>query len=238
VPGLTTLTANDAELDFMRFNPTLTITREPVGGTPMTIGLGNDTSEAMGISGGKLVGVINLGPGGAVEGYHAFAMDVVPAYADPTLVGSMLEVAVDEDGDWYGVAGGASVHHFKAGTPDIVGSIGNRQPSTDLAVANRTLFVAMAGAARGIYMIPRDKVTDAFNDPPIVPQVLPRSIAARKSFLYYVEGTSLWRVDITTLKPPVLVTTVALDARSLTADEGCVYWIENGGKRIMRHRAY
>lgn len=240
VPGLIALAANDTETAFMQLVPSLLIHREPVGGTAMTTGYGNEPSEAIGISGPAVVGVTLAAPGGsATPAYYSFAFDNGgrPLGA-PALPGSMLEVAVDEDGDWYGVAGGATLYHFKPGSPDVVGALGNRQPNPDIGVANRTLFVALGGALAGIHMIPSAKVTDAYHDPPILAGVVPRSITAHKSFLYYIEGTSLQRVDVTTLKTPVRVTTVASDATSLIADEACVYWIENGGKRIMRHRAF
>ena len=71
--------------------------------------------------------------------------------------------------------------------------------------------------------------------PAWIPNALPQSLAADATSLYYLDGTTLWRVGLLpSAPPPAVLTAVVTGADRLQVDAECVYWIEDDGKRIMR----
>jgi hypothetical protein len=236
-PNLVALAANAGWLAYATVVPgSMTFTLQPTGGMKQATGSGQEKTEAIGVSSTGEVMYVRSGDGSGE--YHAVLFAKTVPTAGGALPGSIPEIVVDETDEWYGVSGGTTLYHFKSHSPDILGSMSGRSPDPDIAVWERVVYVAFSSPQKGIYKIPRAMISDAAGGTLLVPGMVSRSLAAHKSFVYYLEGTNLWRKDITTAAQPVLVTTVPGDARSLAADEGCVYWIENGGQRIMRHRAY
>jgi hypothetical protein len=130
--------------------------------------------------------------------------------------------------------GPAGFHAFAlAGRLDALSAVG------DIAVADRTLYVALSyvgsggAAATGIHRMPRASIAASYNGSAIVPNVTPSTIAAAGPDLYFIDGTTLSRVDLTTASAPVPLTTVGAAPTALAVDAACVYWVE-GGTKIMK----
>jgi hypothetical protein len=244
VTNLVAVAATDAELGFAEASPgSIVFGRQRLGEPmPQRTPYGRETTQALGFSGEALVGV-SFGAVGAPsdpDAFRPFAFNGGRPYGD-ALNGHVREIAVDEDGEWYGVSKGA-VLHFAAGTPTLLGSIASREPATDIAVANRAIYVAFGKESglvspRGIHRIPRAGISAlnaAYAGPALVPDVLPQTLAASGSDLYFIERTRLARVDVTKSPPPVTtLATVGPTPAALAVDDACVYWVEEG-KRIMK----
>jgi hypothetical protein len=246
VTNLVAVTATDAELGFVEVYPnSISLGRQRlVDPTPTRIAYGKETSQAIGFSGAALVGVTygaNSLPGNP-DAFRSFALvNAMRAYPNDTLNGHVPEIAVDEDGDWYGATTGGMVLHFAAGSATLLGSLASREPSTDIAVANRSLYVALSKAGGvatsgvGVHRIPRAWLDQSptYAGQALLPNVIPTTLAASGSDLYFIEGTTLHRLDVTTGPPAVTLATVGPASTALAVDADCVYWVEQG-KRIMK----
>ena len=251
-PNLVSVAATDTQLAYAAVTPT----SSGVGGSSGSLvlgfqkvtdavaaemGWGSEVSEAVGLAGpgGTIVGItVNPLASGVTAGFHGFSYTSggTRLLGDILLAGSVPEIGVDDEGEWYGVAGGTTVVHFQAASKDLIDSLGNRGPSADIAVANRTLYVGLANSASGpgIYAIPRALITSNYNGSALVALAQPSTMAAFGSDLYYIDGATLSRIDTmaTGVKPAVLAT-VGPTATALVVDTDCVYWVEEG-MRIMR----
>jgi hypothetical protein len=119
----------------------------------------------------------------------------------------------------------------------LVGYFSNGVPARDIAVANRTLFVALSNPQRpGIHRIPRGQINASYDGAAFVPGVVPRSLAADATSIYYIDGTNLVRVALLASgpAPPEPKGTVAASSDRLVVDAECIYWVEESGARIMR----
>ena len=151
-----------------------------------------------------------------------------------------------KDGEWYGVSTPASVQHFAAKSESLTDTLEASTAVGDIAVANRTLYVALStkavggASAVGIHAIPRGNITASYAAAPLVPNVTPITLAAAGSDLYFIAGNKLSRVDLTSASTsasaPVPLATVGAGATALAVDAACVYWVEGGTKIMKRAR--
>lgn len=87
----------------------------------------------------------------------------------------------------------------------------------------------------GVHRIAKANVDTGYAGAAWLPNVLPRSMAASATSLYYVGGSGLERVSTTAMAPaPQRLATIAADSDRLQVDEACVYWVEASGARMMK----
>ena len=192
------------------------------------------------------MGITNVLTAGATSpGFHSFTYSFPSTdrfFGSQTLPGPVPEIAVDEDGEWYGVSNHSLVLHFAAKSEALVDEMQVVTAVGDIAVANRTLYAALsyAGsggvASMGIHRIPRANVAPSYSGTAIVPNVTPSTLAAAGTDLYFIEGTKLSRVDLSAASAPVDLATVGAGATALTVDAECIYWVEGGTKIMKRAR--
>ena len=200
----------------------------------------------------NVVGISNFPPtpaGNFPAGFRSFTFaSAFPAsmrsYGKSLLPGPVPEIVVDEDGQWYGVSTPASVQHFAAKSESLIDKLEASTAVGDIAVANRTLYVALStkgvggASAVGIHAIPRGNINASYTAAPLLPNVTPITLAADTSDLYFIEQNKLSRVDLTSASAsaPVLLATVGAGATALAVDAACVYWVEGGTKIMKRAR--
>lgn len=248
--GFTALAANETGMFYASmFAGSMILTRRRLDGMEASTGYGNETNWTLAMAGTTLVGISNLmSPATTLMGFHAFASASPGArsYGTPQLPGPVPEIVVDEDGEWYGVSNHASVLHFAATSESLIDKLEANDAAGDIAVANRTLYVALStkavggASAVGIHAIPRGNITASYAAAPLVPNVTPITLAAAGSDLYFIAGNKLSRVDLTSASTsasaPVPLATVGAGATALAVDAACVYWVEGGTKIMKRAR--
>ena len=243
--------ANDAEMYYASVSAASTsLTNRGLNGMENATVYGKESNLTLAMTATNVVGISNFMPTGAVvfpAGFHSFTF-AFPAsmrsYGTPPLPGPVPEIVVDEDGEWYGVSDHASVLHFAATSEQLVDRLEAITAVGDIAVANRTLYVALTKAAIGgapavgIHAIPRGKITASYSAAPLVPNVTPITLAAAGSDLYFIAGNKLSRVDLTSAsaRVPDPLATVGAGATALAVDAACVYWVEGGTKIMKRAR--
>lgn len=245
--------ANDTEMYYASVSAASTrLTNRGLNGMENAKEYGKESNLTLAMTATNVVGISNFTPTGAVifpAGFHSFTF-AFPAsmrsYGTPPLPGPVPEIVVDEDGEWYGVSNQASVLHFAAESEQLVDRLEANTAVGDIAVANRTLYVALTKAAVGgapavgIHAIPRGKITASYSAAPLVPNVTPITLAAAGSDLYFIAGNKLSRVDLTSASASARVldplATVGAGATALAVDAACVYWVEGGTKIMKRAR--
>ena len=245
--------ANDAEMYYASVSAASTsLTNRSLNGMENATVYGKESNLTLAMTATNVVGISNFMPTGAVPfptGFHSFTF-AFPAsmrsYGKSLLPGPVPEIVVDEDGEWYGVSTPASVQHFQAKSERLVDVLEASIAVGDIAVANRTLYVALStkavggASAVGIHAIPRGNITASYAAAPLVPNVTPITLAAAGSDLYFIAGNKLSRVDLTSASASARVldplATVGAGATALAVDAACVYWVEGGTKIMKRAR--
>jgi hypothetical protein len=226
------------------FPNSLVLVHRALDGSEGSMGYGQETKTALALTGTTLVGISDFfDPAGIVVGFHAFTLDGPRTYGTPALPGAVPEVIADADGEWYGVSNGVTVLHFAARSSSLLDKLDTMTAAGDIAVANKTLYVAMslfqgAGVSRaGIHAVPRASVSQTYAGNPIVPGVTPLTMAADSTDLYYIDGISLSRLDLTMNSGrPLAMGQTGPGATALTIDASCLYWVEGGSKIMKRAR--
>ncbi|MDB5217881.1 MAG: repeat domain protein [Myxococcaceae bacterium] len=231
-----------------RFGGSTEMFRRGSDGTLQTVLLGGN-QITMAFSGNTAVGFVSLAASSTLQ---AFAISDVTADGgdvtalDPQQVpGPVPEVLADEDGDFYGVSlPGVLVHYTLAGAaPHYAGKLGFATAVGDIAVSNRTVYLAAAldSGAGGIFRVPGGSILDTTMETPwiVLPAgaSMPQSLATDGVSLYYLTGTTVSRAELAAsgaMMPPITqIATTRPNADRLQVDDHCIYWVEDG-VRIMR----
>lgn len=193
------------------------------------------TYMATAFAGPHVVGVAS-----SAAGAQAFALSDVATFEATFAAGPMPEIVIDDQKHFYGAARSQVLMHYLVdgtGTPVQVGHIANGgAPMGDLAIAQHTIFVALAGTHAGIHRIDRAAIADPYTAAAwLATTALPQSLESDGISLYYLTGTTLSRTLIIASGPsPVDLAQTGIDADRLRVDDACVYWVEGKGKRIMK----
>jgi hypothetical protein len=204
-------------------------------------------TSAIAFAHGRVVGFSTTGtdafeyrPDAAVAGF---------ATAATTSAGYITEIVNDEDDNYYGVSGTSVVLRYVDGavTPTERGRMQLTTAQGDIAVAHRTLYVAMALAGQeGIHQIATGSIvatafyisSGAWVPLPSASGNLPQSMAADGTNLYYLVGRTLSRAPLAAPSPAptTVVGMTGVNADRLFVDAECVYWVENGSMIMKRSK--
>jgi len=247
VPGLRTVAAGDAGVGWVAVNGMqVEIGYLSVAGIAQLFNAPPDSRiDALAFSGTAIVGFAAPALNGSGRTLP-FAVNTSfgSGIQLPTpLMETVPEIAVDGAGTFYGVVGSATVVRCPLSPtkiPTMCGTLSNRSPRPDIAIVGQTLYVALdasaAGSASGIHAIDQAALAESYAKAPIVPNALPRSMAADNASLYYLAGDNLWRIGLPVIGSPMptKLAVVPAGADRLQVDDQCVYWVEEAGARIMR----
>jgi hypothetical protein len=234
VPGLAAVALGKTGLAFASNDGSRSVVTRATAAGETSFALVGYATSALAFSGDTIVGSAET-----IGGSHAFAIATQPRIDTSSAVGPVFDIQVDDDGEWYGVTGGITLLHYRltAEAPKLVDFLSSQAAQPDIAVAARTVYLALNGAGlAGIHRVPRASVTHPYDAPPWIAGALPQSIANDGVSLYYLEGTTLSKVDLTAsgTPTPTHFGNVGTGADRLAVDADCVYWVEGNGRRIMR----
>jgi hypothetical protein len=196
----------------------------------------------------SLAGAIYVGFWESAGTPQAFVMDGVQttvSTANATrLPGPVPDIVIDPvKNEYFGVSDQVTVVRFGL-SPTMnaavqIGWLTMTSLQSDLALGGSPpmLYFASGVSPKGIVRLDPASLTGASTAPLLawLPNVVPQTMASDGSFLYYIAGTSLYRVDLaSSLVTAELITTTGVKATGLVVDDQCVYWVESGSTIMKR----
>ena len=236
VPGLTAIAVAPDALAFAADSPAGTqITRVAQGAEVNYSLLAGRTTSSLAFAGTTVVGFASGVTSGST---NAFAATSAIAISNAAMPGPVPELLVDGTQDFYGMTGGLTLLHYRVdgGAAVLVDYAAIRPSKGDIALSGQSVFVATESTgAAGIHRLAQVDIQPGYAGAPWLASVVPRSLAADSAFVYYLHGTTLHRLDVSSPSPiPQALLAVSGTADRLALDGACVYWLEDGGARIRR----